>query len=580
MEALTPLHLHAELPISNLDLFTGDTLKSLKAYYELCAKASDLLVTTSCFAAWKIGKSTNGCAKVIPAVPAADRSVGQAVRVFFFDDNINLALGKFSGSAETKGICNLRDITTGAYVDFSAGRNGFVCESAFRHTLIHHSAEYRNVLVQANILDAMSNLDYFTSIISKYKQAGEKLIVFMDVNGTILWNDSIMNMGPDEILLGTMFGFTEVRPRKPLDVKWGNEPPLRLEETQILKQLMHDIAKGDSAVLHGFWKRDQCERLMAELVSSADLGWVGHPGCFSSQEFFSVYKDYMAELRRQDQEQGDSGGITGSWFRCLAALRESRHAVVINSFGMDTHRVVIKSARDARRVIHIAVNVELWSERDTSKFKAQFESEELPPPPPPPTTAPRFLGCGEVTCQGRGGRSCTGTGGVCNDSGADALERFMGPQEPDHIFEFVVRKPSPDVTLGAKVIHTEHGLEVERLFPEGAIQQANDLARARSPRGEALRPGDIIQRVNAVEGDTKAMVEECKRSRHIALVVARPPKFVSKFGLCALPQVDPFEEELVLARTSSRKSSFAPTASMSSVRSDSKTTAQRAVGQV
>lgn len=548
MDALKPLRLHPELQISTIDLFNGDKLRSLREYYQLCSQASDLVVTTSCFAEWKKGKSTNGSAKVIPAIPVGSAKVGgQSVRVFFFDDNINLTLGKASGAAETKGICNLRDIATGNYVDFSAGSRGFTCEPAFRHTLIHHSTQYQNVLVQANILDAMSNADYFTSIIAKYSHPGEKLIVYMDVNGTILWNDSIMDIGPAEILLGTMLGFTEIRPRRPFDMNWGKQPTVKVEKTQVLKQLLTDVAEGDNGLVHEFWKRDKFADLMAQVGSNAELGWVGKEGnSFSSEDFFAVYEGYMNELHKQERAQGkDACGITVSWFKCVSKLRQGRHAIVVNTFGMDSFKIVIRSCRDARRVPHMAVNYESWSERDLKKFSAQFESEVLPPP------MPTFMfGCRSETQT----TECTG-GERCGNS-SDALERWMGPQEPDHIFEFVVRKPSPDHSLGAQVNHIDQGLRVVKIFPKGPIEESNAIVKAKSALSNILQVGDVIQQVNDVEGDTKRMVEECRRRVNLKFVVARPVAVASAGGiggLCGLPQ-DPFDEEIVVQQGGGRKS--------------------------
>jgi len=537
---LKPLQLHDELPISNIDLFNGDTLASLQSYYALCSKATDLMVTTSCFAEWKKGKSTNGSAKVIPAVPAGHKDRGKPIRVFFFDDNINLSLGTSSGSADTKGICNLRDINTGKYVDFSVGANGFQCDEVYRHTLIHYSSEYQNVLVQANILDAMTNVDYFTRIIAKYAKKGEKFVVFMDVNGTILWNDSIMGYGPHEILLGTMFNFTEVRPRKSFELAWEQQPTVKVEKTQMLKQLINDIASGDNDVLHAFWKRDVCEKLIARIRSSADIGWAGQMEALSSDDFFSVHKSYMDSLKRQEQQGVPSSGITTSWFQCLRMLQRGSHSAVINSFGMDTHKVVLRSARDARRVPHIAVNFESWSERDTSKFREQFQAEALPPPPP------RFLGCGGefAVCHERG---CQGDR-VCTN----ASENLILAQDPDYVFEYVVRKPSPDMTLGAKVTHIDGVLEVTQIFP-GAIESANAVNKTMTPPGETIRIGDRIREVNSITRDTKAMVEECKRGVNIAMVVARPPRLVNQMGWCEASQSDPFDEEILSPLSGGRK---------------------------
>lgn len=375
-ESLAPLDLKPGLALYNLDLHTGNTLEKLRSYYGMCSKSTELFVTTSCFAAWKKAKCTNGSAKLIPAVPARENGSGDSCCVFFFDDNINLHLGSSAGAAGTKGICNLRDITTGEYIDFSIGNNGFVRERAYQHTLIHHSSKYRNVLVQANILEAMSNDDYFTSIIERYARAGEKLIVYMDVNGTILWSDSIMGLGPSELVLEAMYGFAQVRPRRPFEFKWRDQPPIKLERPQMLKQLMHELSDNDKEVFHSFLNTDICCELLQQLSPNANLGWSQHEGSFSPEDFLREYEGYMTELRKHDGGKDPSAhGITESWFRCLRQLEEGGHAAVINSFGMDTQRVVVRSSSDAKRVMHVAINFEMWSDRDASKYAAQFQEE-------------------------------------------------------------------------------------------------------------------------------------------------------------------------------------------------------------
>lgn len=371
-ESLAPLDLKPGLALYNLDLHTGNTLEKLRSYYGICSKSKELFVTTSCFAAWKKEKCTNGSAKVIPAVPT--NGSGESYCVFFFDDNINLHLGSSAGAAGTKGICNLRDITTGEYIDFSVGNNGFARERAYQHTLIHHSSKYRNVLVQANILEAMSNDDYFTSIIERYARPDEKLIVYMDVNGTILWSDSIMGLGPNELVLEAMYGFAQVRPRRAFDFKWRDQPQVRLEKPHVLKQLIHDISNGDKQVFNAFLKIDTCGELLKQLASDGDLGWSQHEATFSPEDFLKDYDGYMLELRKYDGGKDSSAhGITESWFRCLRKLEEGGHAAVINSFGMDTQQVVMRSSSDAKRVMHVAVNFEMWSERDASKYAEQFQ---------------------------------------------------------------------------------------------------------------------------------------------------------------------------------------------------------------
>mmetsp|Transcript_2360 Transcript_2360/g.7151 ORF Transcript_2360/g.7151 Transcript_2360/m.7151 type:complete len:437 (-) Transcript_2360:85-1395(-) len=377
--SLAQLDFKHGLPIFNLDLHSNGALANLQHYFHICKESTDLQVTTSCFSVWKQGKFKNGCAKVIPAVPVNGSNGDRATRVFFFDDNINLHLGSSAGSADAKGICNLREMAGGEYIDFSAGKNGFTCESAYRHTLIHHSSEYRNVMVQVNIMDAMSNHEYFTSIIQRYSQAGEKLIVYMDVNGTILWDDTIMGLGPDEILLITMLGSLEIRPWAPFDFVWEDERTVRLERPVGLKRLVHDLANGDNSFYRVFWTCATCENLLTQLSNFGDVRWTSHDGTsngeVSPEHFSSLYQLYTAELRRQHIA---ASGMTASWFRCLSMLKEGGHSVILQSFGMDTQRVVRLSVDDGRQVLHIAVNFELWSERDTSKFAEQFSAPSDP----------------------------------------------------------------------------------------------------------------------------------------------------------------------------------------------------------
>merc|ERR1712032_1362409 len=82
---------------------------------------------------------------------------------------------------------------SGAFVDFAVGENGFKLGHAGRHTAILHSSEYNSVLVKANILDAIEDPDYFARIIQAHSLPGEKAVVFMDVNSTIICNDSVQS---------------------------------------------------------------------------------------------------------------------------------------------------------------------------------------------------------------------------------------------------------------------------------------------------------------------------------------------------------------------------------------------------
>ena len=76
------------------------------------------------------------------------------------------------------------------FVEFSERSNGFKRAAATCNTTASLSFEFRNVLVQANILDAMGDKHCFTKIIERYAQLDERFVVFVDVNSKIIGVDS------------------------------------------------------------------------------------------------------------------------------------------------------------------------------------------------------------------------------------------------------------------------------------------------------------------------------------------------------------------------------------------------------
>merc|ERR1711963_577395 len=121
-------------------------------------------------------------------------------RVFFFDDNLEL--------------------------------DGFELGHAGRHTAILHSGEYNSVLVKANILDAIEDPDYFTRIVEEYSAPGDKIMVFMDVNSTIVCNDSVQSKDLSASLLSTMFELMELSPKAGFEFTWGSCPPVSVQKKQ------------------------------------------------------------------------------------------------------------------------------------------------------------------------------------------------------------------------------------------------------------------------------------------------------------------------------------------------------------
>lgn len=351
--------------VFNINLHEGSQCRqNVERYYCLCKDFSDLHVTTSCFTIWRQHKKTNGYAKVIPAVASGDAN--EAVRIFFFDDNLD-----WEGHETSPGICNLRDVSTGKFVDFGEGHNGFRREHAARHTVIHHSTEFNNVLVKANILDAMEDPEYFANIIHKYSQKGEKIIVFMDVNSTIVCNDTVQGKDLAGTLLSTLFEFIELRPTTPFDLTWDSEEPIRVDKTKSLKQLVKEITHNNSGVYSAFWTEPICWKFFSELVPRGDLRWVGEEQLMTLEALQGLFQEYLVSLEAVTTKDG----IADSWFRVFEGLK-GQHTVVLNSFGVDTRKVILATVPNEKRVLQITVNYEIWDSRDVTKFESQFASKD------------------------------------------------------------------------------------------------------------------------------------------------------------------------------------------------------------
>mmetsp|Transcript_157609 Transcript_157609/g.278157 ORF Transcript_157609/g.278157 Transcript_157609/m.278157 type:complete len:553 (+) Transcript_157609:104-1762(+) len=355
--------LSSKLAIFNVNLFEGPhIMDNLNRYYAICRRSKELSLTSSCFTPWHKHKKQNGYAKVIPAMSCSN---SDPVRVFFFDDNI-----EWDGKENNAGIVNLRDVQTGKFVEFGHGTNGFVHELASVNSVVAYSSDYRNVLVQVNILDAMEDEDFFVKIIDKYTKPGEKVIAFMDCNATIVSMDSISGKDNSEVLLGTMFQMIKVEPQEPFQFEWPGRVPVTVEKAMDLKQLVKKVAGQENEFYTHFFKWSNCMRVLENLDSLTKVKWANRrEKPFKMEEFQTLYEHYLKSLCGSSDEDG----ITQSWYKVYKYLIAGGHSLVLNSFGVDTRKVILKTVSDERRVLQMIVNVELWGPKDIKAFENIYE---------------------------------------------------------------------------------------------------------------------------------------------------------------------------------------------------------------
>jgi hypothetical protein len=360
-----------ELNMFDVNLFESSEPQrgeNLRGYYSLCRDSPCLVVTMSNFAIWNKHGKTNGFAKVIPAIRRVPDS--ENTKVFFFDDNLDM-----EGFEQSPGICNLRDVNTGEFVNFASRHNGFVGEHVASHTSLAYSSEYNNVLVQANILDAMEDHEYFLKIIRRYASPGDKVVVYMDINSAIVCADSVSGKGTADIVLSTMFELIDIKPHEEGEFVWESRAPVKLKGEMSLKALAKKLAGDDKEYYRSFYSLDRCCELVAELVSLGTLRWRSEDRSVTVESFKESFDRYFAVVSSQSLE----AGIAQSWFDCYQAMRDSGHVAVLNSFGIDTKTVVEKTVADVSEVLQLTVNFGLWDARDAKKFKSQYGSTSKGP---------------------------------------------------------------------------------------------------------------------------------------------------------------------------------------------------------
>lgn len=367
IDSLCRIEVSADRVVFNLDLHDKLARRQhLRNYFQLCAEHRRLQVTTSCFAAWRKSKKINGFAKVIPV--AQEETDGFAsdgpIRVFFFDDNL-----EWGGCEDSPGICNLRDLATGKFVNFTEGQNGFVQERFARHTVVQHSQMWRVVLVKANILDAIEDKEYFARLISQFSEPRDRLVVFMDVNATIVCNDTVQGKGSAVTLLGTMFELLEFKPEQPFDLQYGTLNQIRVEKVKTLKGLIKDMTADDHEGYTRFWEEKTCWDFLAHVLQSGEVRWVTGTEKMTVESVRNLFMSYLEAVPGALNEDG----ITRSWFHVYSTKLHDQHSTVLNSFGVDTRKVTLATISEEKDVLHIAINHEMWDERDVRKYADQFQ---------------------------------------------------------------------------------------------------------------------------------------------------------------------------------------------------------------
>jgi hypothetical protein len=149
-----------------------------------------------------------------------------------------------------------------------------------------------------------------------------------------------------------MFRFAEARPDEPFEFRWGSQPPVTINKPSSLTQIVKEISHNDNHFYHDFWHYESCHNFMQELTKCASISWLQQEDHITLEAFFTGYADCVKkEVQCTKEGRATDDGVTISWLQCYKWLKEEGHSVVLNSFGVDTQRVVAPSVKDSREVL-------------------------------------------------------------------------------------------------------------------------------------------------------------------------------------------------------------------------------------
>lgn len=136
----------------------------------------------------------------------------------------------------------------------------------------------------------------------------------------------------------------------------------------------------DAEGYNHFWFYDNCMKLLNMSMQYGQVFWSG--GSDVKIDVFEKQYDHYGKV--MDKHVADTG-IVSSWYtmvgRALDADDPSKppdpmapgpHLVMINTFGVDSRKLVLATLDREEKVTLTTVNYEKWSMRDMKRYEAQY----------------------------------------------------------------------------------------------------------------------------------------------------------------------------------------------------------------
>merc|ERR1711972_435641 len=149
-----------------------------------------------------------------------------------------------------------------------------------------------------------------------------------------------------------MFEFVELQPKSAFEFSWEERAPVKIDKPMSFKQLLKKISNDDTGYYQSFYEPSRCESLFLKVAAFADIKWMARKseaGVLSLEEFVSTYIEYQETMAHGANDMG----ITMSWFRCYDYLKDGHHSTCLNSFGIDSKKVLSQTVPGDADVMHV-----------------------------------------------------------------------------------------------------------------------------------------------------------------------------------------------------------------------------------
>merc|ERR1712039_75094 len=113
----------------------------------------------------------------------------------------------------------------------------------------------------------------------------------------------------------------------------------------------------------------------AVTLHTFEAAYMRYLRCVTTQDAVTLHTFEAAYMRYQNMMDTctTEEGITKSWFRCWERLQMGKHSMIMNSFGVDTRKVIARTLPNEIYAMSLTVNYALWDARDQKKFEDQYE---------------------------------------------------------------------------------------------------------------------------------------------------------------------------------------------------------------